>query len=134
MCSLTSDPPCWVAPPREETNDAYDFLVTLMWLIQAGALRHGDILILDNASVHRAAAIVEEVEMLLEISGVRMFFLPAYSPELNPCELVFAWVKRQLRCFRNELPLWRQVQDLFASMTGRNMEKFYKHCIVSVLH
>jgi transposase len=33
------------------------------------------------------------LETILELADVRMFFLPKYSPELNPCELVFAQVR-----------------------------------------
>ena len=51
-------------------------------------------LVLDNASIHKGAAVAEA---LAEI-GVEPIYLPPYSPELNPCELVFGHVKGALRC------------------------------------
>jgi transposase len=49
----------------------------------------GDIFIADNAKTHFSEDIVEALELLLAGSNVTLIFLPTYSPELNPCELVF---------------------------------------------
>ena len=68
-----------------------------LWLLTAGALVRGDILVLDNAKVHFAESIKAVAEALLYATGVEMMFLPAYSPELNPCELIFGLVKAELR-------------------------------------
>jgi transposase len=50
-------------------------------------------LIVDNAAVHYGTDINEIVIFALESVGAKLIFLPAYSPELNPCELCFAIVK-----------------------------------------
>ena len=47
------------------------------------------IVILDNTSVHKGARIQE----LINEVGALLRFLPAYSPDLNPTEEVFAEVK-----------------------------------------
>ena len=44
----------------------------------------------DNAAVHTAANIQDFLLRVVEEWGVEIKFLPTYSPELNPCELVFA--------------------------------------------
>ncbi|KAL0483743.1 hypothetical protein AKO1_004442 [Acrasis kona] len=36
---------------------------------------------------------------LLTSVGVTIVWLPTYSSELNPCELVFGWVKNYLKCY-----------------------------------
>lgn len=46
------------------------------------------ILILDNASFHG-----KEFQALLEKHGVKYMRLPPYSPDLNPIELLFGWLK-----------------------------------------
>jgi transposase len=48
---------------------------------------------MDNASVH----MVEGVEEAIEARGAILFYLPAYSPDLNPIEQLFAKLKSMLR-------------------------------------
>lgn len=56
-------------------------------------LRPGDIVILDNLGSHRSKA----VRLLIRSVGAKLFFLPKYSPDLNPIEQVFAKLKHLLR-------------------------------------
>jgi hypothetical protein len=57
------------------------------------ALRPGQTVVLDNLSVHKGA----RARALVEAAGCRLLFLPPYSPDLNPIELAFAKLKRELR-------------------------------------
>lgn len=57
------------------------------------ALDKGTVIVMDNASFHskkRLAAAAQKV-------GCKLLFLPPYSPELNPIEKFWAWLKRFLR-------------------------------------
>jgi putative transposase len=56
-------------------------------------LRPGDIVIMDNLGSHKAQAI----RRTLKAVGARLLYLPAYSPDLNPIEQVFAKLKHFLR-------------------------------------
>jgi transposase len=56
-------------------------------------LRSGDIVIMDNLGSHKGQAI----RTLLRSAGAKLFFLPKYSPDLNPIEQVFAKLKHLLR-------------------------------------
>ena len=56
-------------------------------------LRPGDIVVLDNLGSHRSKA----VRQLIRSVGAKLFFLPKYSPDLNPIEQVFAKLKHLLR-------------------------------------
>jgi hypothetical protein len=56
-------------------------------------LRPCDIAIMDNLGSHKAKA----VRQLIRAAGAKLFFLPKYSPDLNPIEQVFAKLKRLLR-------------------------------------
>ena len=51
------------------------------------------IVVLDNAGIHRAKKVQEFVQAQERLSLV---FLPPYAPELNPIELVWAYVKRNV--------------------------------------
>jgi transposase len=53
----------------------------------------GDIVILDNLGSHKGKAVRE----LIRSTGAKLFFLPKYSPDLNPIEQVFAKLKHLLR-------------------------------------
>jgi transposase len=59
-------------------------------------LRAGDLVILDNLSVHHA----DQVTRLLTQHGCRVLFLPAYSPAFSPIENAFAKIKTILRRLR----------------------------------
>jgi len=59
-------------------------------------LHVGDILILDNLSVHHA----DSVTQLLKEHGCHVLFLPAYSPAFSPIENAFSKIKAILRRLR----------------------------------
>jgi transposase len=56
-------------------------------------LRPGDVVIMDNLGSHKGNA----VRQLIRSVGAKLFFLPKYSPDLNPIEQVFAKLKHLLR-------------------------------------
>jgi transposase len=56
-------------------------------------LRPGDIVVMDNLGSHRS----KTVRQLIRSVGAKLFFLPKYSPDLNPIEQVFAKLKHFLR-------------------------------------
>ena len=56
-------------------------------------LKPGDIVILDNLGSHKGKA----VRKAIRGAGAKLFFLPKYSPDLNPIEKFFAKLKHWLR-------------------------------------
>jgi transposase len=56
-------------------------------------LHPGDIVVMDNLSSHKAAVIRKAIRAV----GAKLFYLPPYSPDLNPIEQVFAKLKTLLR-------------------------------------
>lgn len=71
------------------------------------ALPPGQVVIMDNLSSHHRAS----VRTLIEARGCRLLFLPPYSPDLNPIELLFSKVKARVRAGS-----WRTVDDLLAAI------------------
>lgn len=61
--------------------------------ILAPELAPSDVVILDNLNVHKS----EKAIKLIENTGARCLFLPAYSPDLNPIEKMWSKVKQILR-------------------------------------
>lgn len=59
----------------------------------APTLKRGDIVFMDNASVHKG----DGIEDAIEARGATAFYLPAYSPDFNPIEQLFAKMKSVLR-------------------------------------
>jgi transposase len=89
-------------------------------------LRPGDLVIMDNLSSHKRQRIRE----LIEDAGARLVFLPAYSPDLNPIELVFAKVKQLLRSMacRTRDTLWKAMQSVLDQVTPSDAANCFKHC------
>jgi transposase len=56
-------------------------------------LKQGDIVIMDNLGSHKSAA----VRQAIKAAGARLWFLPPYSPDLNPIEQAFAKIKHWMR-------------------------------------
>jgi len=59
----------------------------------APSLREGQIVILDNLSIHLSP----RVRAAIEARGCRLLFLPAYSPDFSPIEEAFSKLKAELR-------------------------------------
>jgi hypothetical protein len=124
---------------RYGSNNQFDFVESVKAMIAVGALLNGDSLVCDNAAVHIGADSRDELNKALADAGVDMFLLPTYSPELNPCELVFARIKNYMRSSAAVSVNWdtleetsRSFDDLLASATTlisrESMEKTYRHC------
>jgi transposase len=84
-------------------------------------LRAGDIVIMDNLGSHKRQAI----RRAIRAAGAKLLFLPAYSPDLNPIEQVFAKLKTLLRKLepRSVDVTWRaigQLLDAFNAEEGAN--------------
>ena len=61
--------------------------------VLAPTLKPGDIVVMDNLPAHKVAGI----RAAIEARGAQLFYLPPYSPDLNPIELIFAKLKALLR-------------------------------------
>jgi transposase len=85
--------------------------------------------VVDNARLHSAARIVRVLGDALDSVGVRLVFLPTYSPEFNPCELIFAQVKGFLRSRRGQSDFGLEVVKAFASVSRANVFNYYQKCV-----
>ena len=91
----------------------------------APILRPGDVVIADNLAAHKVAGIRE----LIEERGATLLYLPAYSPDLNPIELVFAKLKRLLRSRapRTVGALWDSIGECLDKFTSDECRRYIRH-------
>lgn len=59
----------------------------------APSLRPGDVVVMDNLSSHKATGVREAIEA----ADATLWYLPPYSPDLNPIEMLWSKVKAWLR-------------------------------------
>lgn len=68
-------------------------LASLRHELLGPTLKRGDVVVLDNLPAHRVAGIREA----FTARRAQIFYLPPYSPDLNPIEMAFAKLKALLR-------------------------------------
>jgi transposase len=97
------------------------------WVSQflAPTLRPGDIVIADNLGSHKGKA----TRKVIRSVGARLFFLPAYSPDLNPIEMVFAKLKTLPRKSdaRSVEATWRRIGDLLSAFSDEECAAYLRH-------
>jgi transposase len=85
-------------------------------------LRPGDIVVIDNLGSHKGKA----VRQAIRTAGAKLFFLPPYSPDLNPIEQVFAKLKALLRkaAERTVEATWKRIGALLNSFTPQECANY----------
>jgi transposase len=89
-------------------------------------LRPGDIVVLDNLAAHKVAGVREAVEAV----GASLVYLPPYSPDLNPIELVFSKLKWLLRtaAHRTVDGLWSLLGNMPDQFPPQQCLAYFRHC------
>jgi transposase len=90
-------------------------------------LKRGDCVVLDNLSAHK----IHGVEQAIEAVGAFVTFLPAYSPDMNPIELWWSHVKRDLRRIgaRTVSDLARAARRLRSATSLGHLDAWFRHCL-----
>jgi transposase len=94
--------------------------------ILASQLRPGQIVVLDNLRQHQS----QRTRALIEACGAELWFLPSYSPDLNPIEEAFSKVKMLLRtaAARSHEALVTAIWDALAAITPTDALGYIAHC------
>ena len=120
LCSDRIDAPCVIdGPINGETFLAYVEQVLMP------TLRPGDIVIIDNLGSHKGKA----VRSAIRAAGAKLFFLPPYSPDLNPIEQVFAKLKTLLRkaAERSVEATWKRIGALLQAFTPQECANYFRN-------
>jgi len=91
----------------------------------APSLSAGQIVLLDNLGAHKT----QRVRELVEARGAEVWFLPAYSPDLNPIEEAFSKVKALLKkaAARTKGMLVDAIARALASVTTQDAWGWFVH-------
>ena len=92
----------------------------------APTLKAGDIVIADNLGSHKVLGVREAIEA----RGASLLFLPAYSPDLNPIEQVFAKLKALLRRAepRSRESLWNTIGQSLNRFGSAECRNYLRNC------
>lgn len=103
-----------------------DIFLAFVGKVLAPALRPGDVLVLDNLSVHKVAAL----RPLAEQHGARLLYLPPYSPDLNPIEKAWSKLKTGLRAAkaRSHQALEDAIAAMLPSITAADAAAWFRGC------
>ena len=120
---------------EDQTTTAAVFMDTIYQSIAKGFLHAGDILVLDNASIHRYRESAG-LRDLLWTYGVLLLPLPTRCPELNPIELVWNVLVQRLRSAEMEgllrqpeqYPIVSATERILSSIPHEEIGRFYAHC------
>ena len=80
---------------------------------------------IDNLGSHKGRA----VRRAIRAAGAKLFFLPKYSPDLNPIEQVFAKLKTLLRraAKRSTEAIWREIGALLAAFSPQECASYFRN-------
>ncbi len=90
-------------------------------------LNPGDVIVMDNLNIHK----MEGIEELIVATGARVEYLPPYSPDFNPIEMLWSTVKSLVRMFSTRaMEALEQLIELALMLIGTNTFKnwFTKCC------
>ncbi len=89
-------------------------------------LRPGQVVVQNNLAVHKDA----RARVAIEAAGCRLVFLPVYSPDFNPIELVFAKLKHEVRGAkgRTREAVEAAIGAALDRLTSAELTAYYRHC------
>jgi transposase len=115
-----------LAPMQITGGTTGDVFVAYVEHVLVPTLRPGDVVCLDNLSSHKVAG----VQTQIEAAGASVLYLPRYSPEHNPVELMWAAVKRRLRHVgaRTSETLDVAITAALGAVTAEDVRGWFRHC------
>lgn len=89
-------------------------------------LKPGDVVIMDNLNSHRC----QEVRTYIESKGARVEYLPVYSPEFNPIEMMWSQIKSIVRKFKTTTieALTRLIKVASSLVDSQSLVNWFTKC------
>lgn len=109
----------------EGTTDTETFRAYIREVL-VPTLRGGEIVVMDNLSPHKS----DQTLTLIAQAGAEVLFLPAYSPDLNPIEMMWSKVKSLLRSAeaRTSSDLITAIGQALARITSKDALGWFTCC------
>lgn len=88
-------------------------------------LRKNHVVVMDNVAFHQAAG----VEEAINATGAKLLYLPPYSPELNPIEMMWSKIKNFLRkkSARTLETFQVAIQSAFQAVMPQDLDGWFQH-------
>lgn len=88
-------------------------------------LKPGDVVVLDTLGSHKGVV----VRRAIRAAGAHLLFLPPYSPDLNPIEMMFAKLKTLLRKAdeRSVAAVWHRIGQLLSQFSPVECSNDFSH-------
>ncbi len=120
----------YIPPPEQHAFGGYNTWPALFVAFLGLLMEHVSkplVVILDNASVHKAKA-TEPMLKLLRQKGLRLYFLPPYSPELNRIEKLWHKMKYEWMAYkaRDAHSLETDVEEILTGFGEKYSFDFYR--------
>lgn len=95
-------------------------------------LEPGMIVVMDNLRPHKTPRVLS----LIQGTGADTWFLPPYSPDLNPVELMWSKIKTYLRTVkaRSKESLWEAIGQALNTITKKDAEAWFRRCFVGIIN
>lgn len=92
------------------------------------AITPGCIIVMDNLAAHKSHLVAQ----MLQAAGATLWYLPPYSPDFNPIELMWAKVKTSLRSAkaRTQEALIEAIAHALEEVTPEQSHNFFCHSFV----
>jgi transposase len=102
-----------------------DIFLTFLKRVLCPKLKAGNVVVLDNLSVHHVAQVRETIEA----TGAKLLYLPPYSPDLNPIEPCWSKIKQKLRGLKAQVveALDQATSEAVAAILPENVKGFFGH-------
>jgi transposase len=102
-----------------------EIFLTYIRRVLVPTLRKGDVVAMDNLGSHKIPGVREAIEA----AGATLVYIPPYSPDLNPIEMVFSKIKSILRkkALRTVEALWRELGEITKCVSPTECRNYLRH-------
>lgn len=103
------------------TGDAFRIYIQK---VLAPTLKPGDVVVMDNLPAHKVAG----VQDCIAAKGAQTFYLPPYSPDMNPIEMAFSKLKTCLRQnpARTITQIYQRIADIIETISATECQNYFR--------
>ena len=109
----------------EDSVNSNAFLAYIEYVL-VPTLKQGQVVFMDNYSIHKN----KKVRQLIEQAGCYLVYLPIYSPDFNPIEMIFAKIKALIKKLKptSIQELTQAFATAIESVTKQDVRNCFRHC------
>ena len=115
-----------VAMGTIDAGTSTDVFAAYVQQVLVPELKRGQVVVMDNLAAHRS----RRIQAIIEAAGASVLFLPPYSPEKNPIELFWSWLKSTLRRLkpRSREAIEADIVDCMDALPKSHIRSWFRAC------